>query len=154
MLIAADVLPDGPFPQDEKLKDGMVFPILPFPPPHYLNLLQLLLPSYSHFFSLEVSSYNTLSHISPGISRLQSQFSGPLMWVYSFVLYCAWGMRDREASAHDPTSGILAFSTIVTLVEKARVVRIYRRKSSSVEETGQWGQLRVLFTTVLKPQFP
>lgn len=26
-LTAADVLPDGPFPQDEKLKDGMVFPI-------------------------------------------------------------------------------------------------------------------------------
>lgn len=26
MLTAAGVLPDGPFPQDEKLKDGMVFP--------------------------------------------------------------------------------------------------------------------------------
>lgn len=23
VLLAADVLPDGPFPQDEKLKDGM-----------------------------------------------------------------------------------------------------------------------------------
>lgn len=39
VLIAADVLPDGPFPQDEKLKDGMVFLILPFPPPHHLDLL-------------------------------------------------------------------------------------------------------------------
>lgn len=29
VLIAADVLPDGPLPQDEKLKDGMVSPTLP-----------------------------------------------------------------------------------------------------------------------------
>lgn len=27
VLTAADVLPDGPFPQDEKLKDGKVFPV-------------------------------------------------------------------------------------------------------------------------------
>lgn len=26
VLVAADVLPDGPFPQDEKLKDGEVLP--------------------------------------------------------------------------------------------------------------------------------
>lgn len=38
VLIAADVLPDGPFPQDEKLKDGMVFLIAPSPP-HRLGLL-------------------------------------------------------------------------------------------------------------------
>jgi hypothetical protein len=34
VLIAADVLPDGPFPQDEKLKDGMVSPIFLFSPYH------------------------------------------------------------------------------------------------------------------------
>lgn len=28
VLTAANVLPDGPFPQDEKLKDGMVSPAL------------------------------------------------------------------------------------------------------------------------------
>ncbi|XP_057598111.1 coiled-coil domain-containing protein 134-like [Hippopotamus amphibius kiboko] len=39
VLIAADVLPDGPFPQDKKLKDGMVFPISPSPPPRKLDLL-------------------------------------------------------------------------------------------------------------------
>lgn len=38
VLSAADVLPDGPFPQDEKLKDGMVFLISPSPP-HHLDLL-------------------------------------------------------------------------------------------------------------------
>lgn len=34
VLIAADVLPDGPVPQDEKLKDGMVSltpPLAPYP---------------------------------------------------------------------------------------------------------------------------
>lgn len=36
VLLAADVLPDGPFPQDEKLKDGMVFLTSP---PHRLDLL-------------------------------------------------------------------------------------------------------------------
>lgn len=38
VLITADVLPDGPFPQDEKLKDGTVFPIS-LSPPHHLDLL-------------------------------------------------------------------------------------------------------------------
>lgn len=32
VLIAADVLPDGPVPQDEKLKDGMVSPTPPLAP--------------------------------------------------------------------------------------------------------------------------
>lgn len=39
VLIAADVLPDGPFPQDEKLKDGMVFLLSPCTPPDYLDFL-------------------------------------------------------------------------------------------------------------------
>lgn len=39
VLLAADVLPDGPFPQDEKLKDGMIFPVSPRPPPDYLDFL-------------------------------------------------------------------------------------------------------------------
>ena len=89
VLIAADVLPDGPFPQDEKLKDGMVFPVLLFPPSHHLDLLSLLLSSFSpHSFSLwkyplmkpskwSPWVYGHLIHISLGISRLQSQFLGP-----------------------------------------------------------------------------
>lgn len=61
VLIAADVLPDGPFPQDEKLKDGMVFLISPSPPPYHLDLLWLFLPSsFCHsFLSLEIPSCGT-----------------------------------------------------------------------------------------------
>lgn len=90
-----------------------------------------------------------LIHISLGISGLQSQF----LDIFLCTVLCLGEGKQEEVSAHDPTSGILAFSTILTLVvEKARVVPICRRKKlSSVEETGQWGQLRVLFTTVLKP---
>lgn len=45
VLTAANVLPDGPLPQDEKLKDGMVSPTLHFAACHPGTLQLVLLCS-------------------------------------------------------------------------------------------------------------
>lgn len=67
VLTAADVLPDGPFPQDEKLKDGMVCPILPCPRHHPIFSSCFFSPVLvTLFFSPEVPSCGTFQVVPLG----------------------------------------------------------------------------------------